>query len=289
VLTGEVKVPGGGHVPKKAAAAGLVIVGTLVGVYYYKKRKTAAAPGAAGAAATATDQYPPDGSAGNPSDPYSTDPASGATYGNEAAGSGGTLGAFGSGAASGQYYDPATGAYDLASPYGTGGTGVSSGNPQTPGGPPFANNAAWSDWVIQEIQAVNPAADTGALITALGLYLDGQPVSVAQKTLILDAEAIAGSPPVAGTNGYPPKVRTAGLKGPGPHTTEVVPAVKGERAEAAADKITAAHLVAGIPARKSGVAYKVTSTSPAAGRRVPEGSTVHLHIAAEVKPKPKGK
>jgi PASTA domain len=267
-LEGDVKVPGGGKVPKKAAAAGLIIVATLIGVSYYKKRRSA--PGSAAAAATTTDQFPPDGTTGNPSDPYSTDPATGQTYGNETAGSGGTFGAFGTGAG--------TGPVDA-------GPGAASGNPQTPGGPPFANNAAWSDWVIQELQAVNPGINTGALINAIGLYLDGQPVSVAQKTLILDAEAFGGSPPVAGPAGYPPKVRLDGSKGPGPHTTEIVPEVKGERAKAAADKITAAHLKASIPARKPGVAYVVTSTSPAAGRRVPEGSTVRLAIRAE----PKGK
>lgn len=188
-LEGTVSVPGGGKVPKMYAAGGLIVVAGLIGIYYYRKRK-AAAP-----AATATDQFPPDGTSGNPSDPYSTDPATGQTYGNEAAGSGGTLGAFPPG----------------STDTGTGGTGTGTGTGS--GGPPFPSNSAWSNWVIQQMQASDPGASAAALIDAIGVYLAGQPVTAAQKTLIWDARAIAGDPPVSGPAGYPPNVRMGGAKG----------------------------------------------------------------------------
>jgi fibronectin type III domain protein len=187
--------------PGWAVFAGLGGVGVAI-VLYYRSHKASTAATTAASSASTTDQYPPDGTTGNPSDPYSTDPATGQTYGDEAAGSGSALGAYGAGAASGLYYDPATGAYDLTSPYGTD-TSTSSA-----GGPPFSSNAAWAAWVIQEEQNLG-AADIGAWQNALGLYLEGQPVDAAQKQMIFDARGIAGDPPVAGTGNYPPNIRTS--------------------------------------------------------------------------------
>ena len=270
-LEGTINVPLAGKQPKKFVVGGLLVVGTLTVVYYVRKRKTSAA---AATSPASGGQYPPDGTTGNPQDLYSTDPATGQTYGNELTGAG-AGGALGSGAASGLYYDPATGAYDLTSPYGTGGTGVSSGNPATPGGPPFANNAAWSNWAIQELQALDPGIDTGALTNALGVYLQGDPITQAQKPLIFDALAIAGDPPVAGTGGYPPKVKTSPTTN---HTTVTVPNVTGDRVENANSALEALGLKSSFGTRKPGVAYVVSAQSPAAGRRVADGSTVHLTI-----------
>jgi hypothetical protein len=187
-MAGTVKVPGAGRVPKGAAIAGLVAVGGLIAWHYVKKKNAATAT----PAATPTDQYPPDGTTGNPADPYSTDPATGATYGDEAAGSGGTFGAFG-----------------------PGGSGITMGTAGTTGtgGPPFSSNSAWTNWVITQMTTQNPALNVGALTNALGLYVEGQPVTAAQKTLVDDARAIGGDPPVAGASGFPPSVRTDGGKG----------------------------------------------------------------------------
>lgn len=275
-LTGTVNVPAVGKVPKKEAVIGAVVVVTLIIVYYVRKKNTtAAAATTAATAATATDQYPPDGTTGNPQDPYSTDPATNQTYGNEAAGSGGTYGAYGSGAASGQYYDPATGAYDLSSPYGT--SPVTQPY-QTTGGPPFSSNSAWSDWVIQELQTLNPGIDAGALTSALGLYLDGQPVTAAEKSLILEATGIGGNPPVAGPGNYPPNVRLNG--GKGGTTLVTVPRVTGDSREDAESALSSAGFkYVTKPARTTpGKGYTVTGQSPAAGTKADEGSTVTLTI-----------
>lgn len=283
-LEGEVKLPGGAKVSKKAAAGGLVVVVTLIGVYYWKKRSSASSAAAIGAAAaTTTDQYPPDGTTGDPSDPYSTDPATGQTYGDEAAGTG-TLGAYGglgadlyppdgtTGNPNDPYsIDPATGVT-----YGNEGGGGGGGTGTGTGGPPFTSNSAWSNWVVQQDQTLNPDVNVGDLINALGLYLEGSPVTAAQKTLIFDAIAIGGDPPISGANGYPPKVRTQGNGG---GTTETVPGVVGKDADSALAALKTAHLVGKLSeTRKAGHTYTVHAQSPAAGKRVAENSTVKLTI-----------
>jgi len=268
-----VAVPGMGKVPKREAEIGLGLVVILIIVYYVRsKSSSSTTTTAAAVAATATDQYPPDGTVGNPQDPYSTDPATGQTYGDEAAGSGGTYGAYGSGAASGMYYDPATGAYDLTSPYGT----TPSGSTTT--GPPFSSNSAWSSYVITTMEANNPNQDVGALTDALGLYLNGQPVDAAQKTLIFDAIAIAGDPPVAGPNNYPPNVQTNGGGGGGGGNV-TVPAVVGQKILEASAAVQAAGLKPVLSGtRNDRVTQYCASESPPAGKQVAKGSTVTLTI-----------
>jgi len=287
-LEGNVKVPLVGTVPKKAVAGSLAVVGILVVVYYVRKGNAAstAAQTAAAGAATATDQYPPDGTVGNPQDPYSTDPATGATYGDENSGSGGTYGAYGGlgTAMTGTYpWDGTTGneadpySLDPASgvTYGDEGlaTGGTSANPS--GGPPFANNSDWENWVTQQLQADDPGINAGDLTTALGLYLNGQPVDPAQKTLIFDATGTGGDPPVAGPANYPPKVRTNGDTG-GKTATIAVPNTIGQPQEAAYAIITEAGLKPkGSPVIKGQVIY-VTAQTPKAGTKVASGSTVTL-------------
>lgn len=271
-LEGTVNAPGLGKVPKKEAVIGAVVVGTLAVVHYVRKKKaTTAAP-----AATSADQYPPDGTTGNPSDPYSTDPATGQTYGNEATGSGGTFGAYGG----------------LGGSNSSGGGGSGSGTGGTSsGGPPFSNNQAWSSYVLQTLEANNPGQDPGALADAIGVYLNGQPVTPTQQTLVFDAIAVGGDPPTAGTNGFPPKVQVTGSNGPGtgPHPTGPpvaanqvkVPVTFGMRAEAAISKIEAAGLtVSTQPARNPKDTYVSTGSSPESGTRVAKGSHVTLNVKA---------
>lgn len=183
--------------PQWAVFAG--VGGTIAAIvlYYRNKNQQATAP-------ATSSLYPPDGTVGDPTDPYSTDPATGQTYGDEGAG---IVGGFGS---------LTTG----------GGGGDTGGDTGSTGGPPFSSNGAWSNWVIGQMQTLNPNLDTGALTDALGLYLAGQPVEPAQKTLVLDAEAIGGPPPVAGPGNYPPNVRTNGGKGGGQTAANPVTGLK---------------------------------------------------------------
>lgn len=286
-LEGDVKIPLVGKVPKKAAAAGVAVVGVLVVVYYVRKGSGTGAAAAA-AAATATDQYPPDGTTGDPTDPYSTDPATGQTYGDETSGSGGayTAGDNGGSIDSGTYpWDGTTG--DEADPYSldpaTGQTfgdeGITTALTAT-GGPPFASNSAWEAWAIQQLVTDDPGINQSNLTSALGEYLNGQPVDPADKALIFDATGAAGDPPVPGANGYPPNVRTNGSTG-GAGATVAVPRVLGDPQEDAFSAIASAGLkAAGSPVVPGKVIY-VTKQTPEAGAKVATGSTVTLESSAK--------
>lgn len=181
----------GTPVKKTYVIGGGVIVGALF-IYEYRKQQAAKAAAAAAASAsagpsvnTSGDQYPPDGTTGNPSDPYSTDPATGMTYGDEAGG-----GYVGNGVSNlGGYY----GGGGL---YG-GGTGF-----ESPGS--FTSNAYWTQYVEQMMGS----SGNDSISAALGAYITGAPLSTTQISIVEQAVAIAGYPPVAGANGYPPSIQS---------------------------------------------------------------------------------
>lgn len=182
-MADTVKVPGiKKPLPKAAVIGGLAVTGIAI-VWYYRKNHSASPP-----AATATDQYPPDGTMGNPQDPYSTDPATGQTYGNEAAGSG-TFGGFGTAPAD-------TG----SSSGGSSGGGGQTSEPH--GGPPFGSNDEWARYAEAHVHVKGTAE-------AVGLYLNGRVLDAAQADIIYQAIAVAGPVPADGPGGYPPKLRTA--------------------------------------------------------------------------------
>lgn len=215
VLQGKWKVPGVGEVPKLAAVGGLAVVGVLI--WRYRTQQASVPAGPPASAAAGADQYPPDGTTGDPSDPYSTDPDTGQTYGDEQlAGNFGSASGLVTGADSypwdGTYgnandpfsMDPGTGVT-----YGDEGGGGSGGGGTTgSGGPPFSTNAQWSQYALQQLTGTS-GLDAGTVTNALGLYLNGQTVTAAQKQVIDDAIAIAGQPPVAAASGFPPSIRTS--------------------------------------------------------------------------------
>lgn len=271
-LTGTVKIPGVGPVKKTWAVAGLGILGIILGVAYYRHAKAKPAAGTAAPAGTgiqaglnyaANDPYPPDGTIGDPTNPYSTDPATGITYGDEQAGYGTT--AFGGGYAGG-----GGGGVGYIPPGGSG------------GGPPFSTNAAWfqaaESWLVDNLGSSPPV-----VAAALGKYLAGAPVTTAQQTIINEATGAMGLPPVAGKNGYPPSIRLVathpggrGGGGGGGGTVKVkVPNVVGMSARQAITVITRAGLKASAPAGTQ-VAWNVGSQNPKAGTLVAKGSTVVL-------------
>jgi hypothetical protein len=188
-LEGTVKVPGISRpLPKAAVLAAVTVTGIGIYIYWRKQQGTpaaasagtgTAAPDTTGAVPGSADAYPWDGTYGNPSDPYSQDPASGETYGDETGGA---------------YYPP-------SAPAPGGGYG-------TLPGPPFSSNPAWSAYAIQQLTGeAEFNADT--VVTALGLYLDGQVLDADDQSIVYAAQAVAGQVPVAGPGGYPPKLRTA--------------------------------------------------------------------------------
>lgn len=223
-LSGKVKVPGGGRVPKTAAAIGLAITGYLI--YRHRSQSAAAAPAPA---AAAPGQYPPDGTTGNPADPYSTDPATGVTYGDEATGASlspyGGMSGLGTAANSfpwdGIYNNP-NDPYSMDSSSGLtygnegsaglgGGGGAGGGAGGGVPGPPFSTDSQWTAYAIQQLTAVS-GLDAGTVTDALGAYISGAPVTAAQEQVINDAIAVAGQVPVHGAGGYPPSINVSGAK-----------------------------------------------------------------------------
>lgn len=153
------------------------------------------------------DPYPWDGTTGNPSDPNSMDPVTGVTYGDEQSGYGG-----------GGYYGGGSG----GGYYGGGGSGGSGS-----GGQQYATNAQWAqaaESYLSGQMGENPT-QVGA---AIGHYITGQPLDPAQVSLVEQAIAFTGQPPVAGPGGNPPGYVTAPQPKP-------KPPVKGPTRTVAAD------------------------------------------------------
>ena len=100
-----------------------------------------------------------------------------------------------------------------ASTPGTGGAVDTSTAGQVASGPPFTSTAAWSQYAISVLEG--NGYDPGALSSELGAYINGQPVTAAQESDINAAIAVAGYPPVAGANGYPPAINVSGSKSGG--------------------------------------------------------------------------
>lgn len=247
----EVKLPLVGGVSKKALAIGGIAAAATVGLFLLRKRKTAAAAPAAAAA-------DPNATASSDYiDPGLQDTTGGPTYG-----------------ATG-YTDPNTGQWV----YGNTGTGQAAAT----------TNAQWSQNAISYLSG--SGTDTGALAQALGAYLQGQAVTTAQESLIDQAIAVEGYPPVAGASGYPPGIRTSdtgtgaggsggsggGVTGSGGSVT--VPATAGHTAGTAHNQLVAAHLVpVADPGQKA--TWIVTSTTPRAGAKVPSGTRVLITASA---------
>jgi hypothetical protein len=192
------KLPGIGEVKPKYVAIGGGVVAVLVGYAYYKKRQsgsssssstaTPSAPGATGSG----DPYPPDGTTGNPSDPYSTDPATGMTYGDEQSSGGyGGYGGYGSGVGAG---------YPIGDGTGTGTTSTA-----------ITTNAQWAQQVEQDLPGIGFSAT--AVATAVGRYLAKLPLSPEQANIIQVAVAEEGPPPV-GTFPIIPQPNHGGHKPP---------------------------------------------------------------------------
>lgn len=192
-MADTIKVPGIKEpLPKWAVWGGVGGVGVLIVIYYRKQQNNAAAGSSASTGSTGlasggllsgdtSTSYPWDGTYGNPSDPYSQDPSTGQTYGNE-----GYYGGFGV--------------------TGTGSTGGVNG-------PPFSNNSSWSAYALQQLTQT-ASFNANNVAEALGLYLDGQVLDKNQQDLVYAAIGVAGPVPVAGPGGFPPKLRTSpGHKG----------------------------------------------------------------------------
>jgi hypothetical protein len=270
----EVKLPLAGKVNKKWVIIGGVGIGAIVVVAYARKRKAGASTtGAAGStvtdpagnvcAALGASGYCP----GSPEDAQYLQQQSAGT-GAFGPGYGGGGGGYGGGnlvtdqngnmcAA----LDPLTGLCPVS---GSGGTPV----------PAITTNAEW----VQRAEAM--LGNTPTVQAALGYALSGQPVTVAQRNLFMEAVGLVGMGP---PQGYPPLNVTGGNQPPPDQSQVTVPLLEGERVQNAMSALQALGLRGTFGVRRPGVAYIVRGSTPRRGTKVKKGSTVHLSIMPEPK------
>jgi hypothetical protein len=70
----------------------------------------------------------------------------------------------------------------------------------------YTSNGAWVQGVISYMVGNDLIADPTALSAALGKYITGAYCTDAEQSLIQQAIAVQGFPPIAGANGYPPSI-----------------------------------------------------------------------------------
>jgi hypothetical protein len=260
-LDGNIKIAGHDF-PKKQVVIGVGGVGLVAVVYEVRKRKSAAA----GSTVTAAN------------DPNSggIDPATGYTYGSpedvaalQESGSGYDSASSVSGNGQIIGYD------DNGDPvYGSSGTVTANSGPGT-----YTSNAEWA----QAYEAQVGSSGNDSVAAALGKFLTGAQVSPDQVTIIQEAIASQGSPPVSGSSGFPPSIRTTapatGTTTTGTTGTVAVPRVTGMRVSTAIATLQRAGL-AGHPSEPINPkdTYSVNSQTPSAGTKVAKGSTVDLGV-----------
>lgn len=234
-----------------------------IALYRYRKQQQAAA---ATAAANAAAQAP--GTGLGTSD--AIDPATGFPYGSTEDAAAMT--------AQAGYNSPigGLGYSDIGYNYGGGGFYPGSGGGPVGGG--FTSNAQWSQ--AAEAYLVGQGADANTVGNALGKYITGGVINDPTATSIVNqAIAFEGYPPVPGPNGFPPSIQTGptGVGNTPPPTTTpnqnvTVPKVIGLRGDQAYQILRSEALnpePGGVKASRI-----VIGTSPGPGTSVPKHTTV---------------
>jgi PASTA domain len=146
-----------------------------------------------------------------------------------------------------------------------------------------ATNAQWSEAAMT---ALTSAGWTGSdVLTALGLYLTGAPVSSTQAGIIQAAIAAEGYPPAPGASGYPPAINQSqtppGQSGTTSASQVTVPNVTNMTADNAIAILKKSGLNGTISldanSNKPGIFHIITKTQPPAGTSVATGSNVILY------------
>jgi hypothetical protein len=267
----DIHIPGLGNIPKGwAVTLGIGAAGVVFVAYrHYKSQAATAAPSTTAANGTSSsgvtsasgetsgDPYPPDGTTGNANDPYSTDPSTGETYGDE-----GSYGGYGAAQDAGEGYYPATTTTATAT------TPTATANPTTA-----------QQWVAQAqtvLTGLGYSAETVA--SALGQYVAGMQLSAANANI---AQIALSEVPYPGTA---PPVRVA-QSSPAPTGSVVVPNLVGGRVDDATSILSSLGLKTSaspsLSSRKPGIAYYVTKQSPKANTKVSAGSTVDITISTK--------
>jgi hypothetical protein len=261
-------------VKKQYVYAGGAILGVVILVVYYRSKQQAAA--ATTAANTVTDPSGNVCAALSPVSGYCPGTPEDLAY--QGTGAAGTL--EGTNAAS--YVGGQIIGYDQY------GNPIYSSNSQQSGVPgAFTNNAQWTQAALQEMVDLEPSADPGTIADALGLYINGQSVTSAQKSVIEQAIALEGFPPVGGTNGNPPGIVdqpiTSGGGGGTGGATITVPNVVKDTLNQAHSTLQSAGLTFNTDTAKDKPGYEriVTSQKPKAGTKVAKGTKVSLSWSYE--------
>lgn len=166
-LEGTIKTPFGVVEKKTALYVGGVVV-ILGGVVYWRHKQLGTTTTDP---TTATDAE--------------IDPATGYAYGSPEDAAALT--------AQGSYQTPSVPTGGGSSSYPSGGTG-------------FASNGAWVQGVVEYMTSSGLVEDPTALSAALGVFITGAYATNDQVSLIQQAIAVEGFPPVSGPTGYPPAI-----------------------------------------------------------------------------------
>ena len=189
---GGVRLPGVGHVSKKwLMIVGVASVGSVT-YFVIKRRKNAAAAAATPAAADSTGAI----------DPLTGDIAGSAQDTADLAAMQDDGGASAADDGIGDY-----GGYLAATPAAA----------TIPGAGGFVTNAEWAQQAETDLGGIG--IDETALAAALGHYLTGSQLATGEQSLVDQAIAEEGYPPVSASSGYPPGMRTSPTSTSGTGTT----------------------------------------------------------------------
>lgn len=158
---------------------------------------------------------------------------------------------------------------------GIGNLGDGGGGPQGPGN--FRTNADWAQYAEEHLTGLGNHAQVVG--NALGKYLTGQPLTPDQVSIVQEAIAFAGYPPLSGPDGHPPGYLTATPPHKPPGGKVRVPGVLGRNSRTAERIIRQAGLVPRAPAGHR-ASWIVGHQDPAPGTRVSKGSTVVIEPPA---------
>lgn len=213
-----------GGIKKQYVYAGGAVLVIVVGVVYFRSKSQSQATNSTG---TVTDPAGNVCAALSPSSGYCPGTPEDLAYaGNTATGSGGLVGSDSSSFVGGQIIG-----YDqYGNPIYSSNSGQGNTGPGT-----FTNNANWTQAAITQLTNNDPNANPGTISAALALYINGEDVgSDANRSIVEQAIAVMGYPPVSGTSGNPPGIvqknqGTGGTGNPPPVAKSATNPVKGLR------------------------------------------------------------
>jgi hypothetical protein len=156
------------------------------------------------------------------------------------------------------------------------------GYPTVNSGPgSFTSNGEWAQYV-EQYMVNNTGADPTTVGNAIGKYITGQPVSTAMTSVIDQAIAFGGYPPVAGPGGNPPGIVTTptpgggGGGGGGGGSTVTVPNVVGKQLSVGRTTLERKGFKVDAPRTPKGEIGLIESQTPRSGTKAAKGSTVSL-------------